>query len=122
MMTMLWGDRFWLRIAGEKTGETMAFCGYPYEDLRAYTHITVTVEPRFRGTSIREKTNYKYGEGGFGRYEYSNGDFYEGEFVDIELPDGRRAIRIAGYGVYYFKSNDSYYVGRWIYNWSSDES
>jgi len=93
-----------------------------YEDLRAHAHITVTIEPRFFGTSIREKTNYKYGEGEFGRYEYSNGDFYEGQWRDIEFPDGRRVIRRAGYGVYYFKSNDSYYVGRWIYNWSSDES
>ena len=52
---------------GEDWGNN-GFLWISYEDLRAYTHITVTVEPRFRGTSIREKTNYKYGEGGFGRY------------------------------------------------------
>jgi len=104
---------------GTKWGNN-GFLWISYEDLRTYTHITLTVEPRFYGKSIREKTNYKYGEGEFGRYEYSNGDFYEGEFVDIELSDGKRIIRRDGYGVYYYKSSDSYYVGKWDYDsWSA---
>lgn len=104
---------------GEDWGNN-GFLWISYEDLRAHAHITVTVEPWFYGRSIREKTNYKHGEGEFGRYEYSNGDFYEGEFVDIELSDGKRIVRRDGYGVYYFKSSDSYYVGKWEYDpWSA---
>ena len=98
------------------------FLWIKYKDLRKHAHITVAVEPRFYGRSIREKRNYKYGEGEFGRYWYSNGDYYEGELKDVELPDGKRVIRRAGYGVYYFKSIDSYYIGKWIYNWRSDKS
>ena len=98
------------------------FLWIKYKDLRKHAHITVAVEPRFYGRSIREKRNYKYGEGEFGRYWYSNGDYYEGELKDVELPDGKRVIRRAGYGLYYFKSIDSYYIGKWIYNWSSDKS
>tara|TARA_B100002019_G_scaffold206183_1_gene178946 strand:+ start:477 stop:1760 length:1284 start_codon:yes stop_codon:yes gene_type:complete len=97
------------------------FLWIKYKDLRRYAHITVAVEPRFYGQSIRDKKNYKHGMGEFGRYTYSNGDFYEGEMIDTKI-NGTTGWKRNGYGIQYFKKSNTYYIGKWKYDPTTHKS